>query len=431
MKNLIELLNKNQKEAKKHLTLQNIAIKKVKYNGIKRLSFPYQFDGDKFDVYLTFYQTKVLLLSLEYQSSDTITEEQALQLLDKYRRYFAQFATIKSDSTNNPAKEHFVLLENDDISLYISYTNRINHSGGSNSDDTSIIFSIGIASTKLNDIQNSDQLHYLWYLLGGIAWGLVMFASNGTENGYTLVNFALCMGGGLLWAFLVGLAYETIPLNGIGKNQPKEFLPEHSDKFIATDKKLAHNISICGLYFNRGNTFVAKCYIAEQDVTIAYAKGKKILTATTTVEKLYNSLLKGEPLTQSKSKGATFFVMSKEQREMFLPYADAILQHDVEKLTTIFEGVRQQFEEYNPFSLYTYQKDSLLDNEIPLISRYIYHTPNISLTQVWQMVLSIMDEDDSYIEEKIEGEYNPTLYQLAKLIYQNVCQKLAMEEVFS
>lgn len=389
MEELLGLLGKNKKSLFKYVEDNKIECYKVRKN---------------------IYRIKILFLNVEHICKVHIykkiictihlfvNDEKGLNILsfnefvNKYKEYFnLKYGNPISDNTNHPTDNISITYEKDCYVVSIfGQMNQLN-----------ITISTFNNEDNIKKHEMKPLLKYAIYLAGGLFWGLMMFLTMSYKD-YSWLNFGIWMGAGFVWALLFGVIFELVM--HITPKQDKINLKQIK-KIEEKESELVYTIDSCGELFLTKKTknkrytaskrFTAKFYINQNDFIILYYKKRTIYKIEEKIDLLSKELGFGYLSFQLNDTSASFRLQNNEEFSNIKKHIDKQLGYTSSRFMEIYSFVKKILIEYNPYSLYKGDNESVFDCESEIISRRIFENPAISLNDFKEVMLVAFDYDYS------------------------------------
>ncbi len=314
--------------------------------------------------------------------------ELCLELINIYKEYFnANYGTPISDNTNHPTDYIDITYKKDNHVVYVF--------SQSNSHKTKIVISVTGTDIYKKDIKKNKFINYIIYLIGGIVFGLLMFVAM-FYNNYSWINFGICMVGGLFFAVLFGLLFE-ISMNLSLK--PTKINFKHIKRIEQHDTKLEHLLNSYGQLVCtkniRSKIYTAKIYLDNNLFIILYYKKGKIHKIEEKIDLLSKNLGFGFLSFELDNMRFTFNLHDSEEFTNIKKYIDEKLGYNSQEFIEIYSLVKKIIIEYNPYSLYKSENETVFDCEIEIISRRIFENNKMTFDEFKEVVLVAFDYDDS------------------------------------
>lgn len=239
---------------------------------------------------------------------------------------------------------------------------------------------------------------FLWIssLIGGLIWGLIMFASMGADSGYTLENFGIWMCGGAVFGVLFALTFGLS--NRISKNKPK--FPKKKIEKIIQEFSLEKEKD-----FISGNLFIYKSPTSpsvkqhavpalitmteEEMIVYSFVKGKQICLKMPLKEAFLQ--MQYSPIQFKKEDVIYLFAFrdneSSKQMERNLFYK--LIQP--EEFSSLFLDLKKATIEFNPYSIYDTNNDEILDEKIRIIAKILLAKKDIKKSDLCPFLYSEFD----------------------------------------
>ncbi len=383
MEKILGLLGKNKKALLKYVEENKLVCFKKRKN-VYSFKLLFLNIGHTCEVYI--YKKKIYSILLFLNDEKELNISSFNELVNCYKEYFnSNYGNPIRDNTNHPTDNIAIDYEKD--SLFISIFGNIHK--------LQIVFTTCSNEDKIKTHKLNPLLKYMIYLAGGFIWGLIMFLSMSFGD-YSWSNFGIWMSGGLVWAILFGVLFELF-INKASK-QDKINL-KHIKKIEEQEKELEYTINSCGQLFifnnNKSKSYDAKMYFNQGVFTILYYKKGTICKMEEKIDLLSKNLGFGYLAFKSNDESFSFHLSNSEDFSMIKEYIDERLGYHSSRFMEIKSLVKKLILEYNPYSLYRGNNETVFDFESDIISRRIYDEPNISFDDFKELVLIAFDYDSS------------------------------------
>lgn len=396
MNEVLDLLGKNKKVLFKYLDDNKIEYRKAKKNVY---SFNILFLNIKHTCEVYIYNRIIYSINLFVNDEKELNTCSFNEFVSKYKEYFnLTYGNPISDNTNHPTDNVAITYKNDTYLVYIFGQSKINK----------IVITINTFGNEINTKTN-PLIKYLLYLAGGLMWGLLMFFAMSQED-YSWLNFGIWMSGGLVWALLFGLSFDLFM--NITPRQNKINLKQIK-KIEEKESELEYTLNSCGQLFSikniKSKTYTAKIYLNHNVFIILYYKKGKIHKIEERIELLSEYLGYGNLTFNLDDKVFSFNLHNREEFSSIKKYIDEKLGYNSPKFMEIYSLVKKIIIEYNPYSLYKENNETIFDYETDIISRKIFEKPNMSFDEFKEVVSSAFEDYSIQIYE-----------ELASIIYKTI-----------
>lgn len=252
---------------------------------------------------------------------------------------------------------------------------------------------------------------YLWIssLIGGLIWGLIMFASMGAGSGYTLENFSIWMCGGVVFgvafAFIFGLS------NRISNNKPK-FPKKKIEKIIQVFSLEKEKDFVSGNLFiyKSPTSHLVKHYavpalmmMTDEDIIIySIVKGKQMCLK----KPLKEAFLQMQTSSIEFKKEDVTYIFAFRDSESFDQMENNLFYKLIqpEAFSSLFSDLKKATIEYNPYSIYDTNSDEILDEAIRIIAKILFVNDDIKKLDLSRIINEIF-EQDAYCAEALAEVY--------------------------
>ncbi len=413
MNSILELLGKNKKELFAFFNENKTLYQKKRKDLI---IFAANLLDDDFIITIGTMGNIVSHISLQYADPENLNLATFNDLITKYKEFLnKKFGNPYSDNSNHPTDETVISYFNEDIFASIVapkfYNTECNYQFYLQFNHQKLAGNLGVSDKKLK------LKIYSLYLIGGLVWGLLMFLTCSYDN-YSLTNFGIWMGGGLMFALIFGFFFELFG-NRFLTVKPKKVKPKEYQKIIAGEKDLKFDSSFLGqLLVSKRNSrlinskeYPAKMYLTNEKLVIRYLKkGKIIEISTTYIELDKYSLL----CFDTDDKHYYFNLNGREENETICNYIDEKLGYKGKEFQKIKEVIEKAFKEYNLYSSYD-STDEPFTYEIYTITKMFFKNNDLSIEELKKELIMLL-EDDS---EQVGTDLSTLVYQAVNQYFNN------------
>lgn len=383
MEKILGLLGKNKKALLNYVEENKIECFKKRKN-VYSFKLLFLNIGHTCEVHI--YKKKICAILLFRNNEKEFTTASFNEFVKDYKAYFnLNYGNPIRDNTNHPTDNIAIDYEKD--SLFISIFGNIQI--------LQIVFTTCSKENKIKTHKLNPLLRYMIYLAGGFIWGLIMFLSMSFGD-YSWSNFGIWMSGGLVWAILFGVFFELFIQKA--SKQDKINL-KHIKKIEEQEKELEYTINSCGQLFifsgKKRKSYVAKIYFNRDVFTILYYKKGTICKMEEKIDLLSKNIGFGHLAFKLNDESFSFHLSNSEDFSTIKEYIDERLGYHSSRFMEIKSLVKKIILEYNPYSLYRGNNETVFDFESDIISRRVFDEPNISLDEFKKLVLIAFDYDYS------------------------------------
>ncbi len=362
-----------------------------------------------FKPYLTFYNN-LNSITLCAQNSN-FSREVLLNLRDEL---ISQNFELIADSLNHETTTNLLSYEKSK-QMVTAYQN-----------EDSLVIQLEVKMTKkeilsqMTGVSYKDALvRWIFYLIGGLIFGLVAFACTLSETQYPL-NIYLSIGSGASFGILYGLSMELADYfsvkNARNKKKPKVYktlTKKAKEQGLENGMPITYTQMKRKGHFNISGGWYGLFFLSKSIATIFYQKGFVFKRLDIPIESLdevkYNRI---EFIIKAKEMTHNFFFIDKISDEE-MNKIDDTLGYSGEKYDAIFTKVHVLFTDYNFLSIYD-AKDSPYLEEIEFFERMLvqklFRSETLSRKQLQDLFNSYFSSREDYYDEEEPELINTSSY---------------------
>lgn len=408
---ILDLLNLNTKKKLISFLKQN----SIKYESnavLRAIYFPYSFYDLDFIVSISFVWSTATEFRLSLDNRKYTHAEKIEKMLELKNKFASILGNPKLDSSNHSDNKFlFASFETDSIKLSMNCEEF--------SDCGNVISEAWITisdpknkadSNKIMQVQ-SGKILWCSSLIGGILFGLGSFIPMGSDYGYTLLNFLICMIGGLVWAVLFAVFMGLFNKKALffGDIRDKTTIPTVVEKFgLQENEKCSGEVITFAAKNSRGEIVQrispAVLTVKGSELAIYSIVKRENVTLITPLKEGYFNMLSNTSIEVKGIKTTYRFktTYDDEYKAIEKTLADKLI--DADAYNQLFKKFKDATVKYNPYQIYNSGDCEDLDIYISNVAKVFLLKPEMNKQEIQKLVLTVFGYD-KYVAEPLSELY--------------------------
>jgi len=340
-----------------------------------------------------------LIVNIDTQG---ISFEEKYNLIQKYKdEFYQKFGTPEFDNTNH--------IDINNISItFTSEKESVYIEGLSNQGE--IQNNLIISINKVIVIPNKRIKDFcMWpiYFIGGVFFGLTMYASMGN---YNWQSFLICLIGGLAWGLLFGIGM-TIFTPSFNKSFQfnKKIMKKIENNVEIKNEEPSFNGTLIVLSDNKKINkmlyLTSKAVIRNDEIHFYYYYLRKFIIIKISLEEINKNVWLNR--IEFEIKGSKYFFQLLDPNEInVLKDYIALHLYNKDEYEELFNLFKSEIIKYNPYSVFNSHDHNFLDEEISMITRMIIAKKIRTQDDLHELLSCVYDEEYYYISTLTPIYYN-------------------------